>query len=349
MSGEVKITDSFEYDVSSDAYFSKSNNDMKKSIDDMSVQLKGTVGKGIFLSDVNVTADYKKESKVSEYADSSGIAFSDISIDINTYPKFVFKAEKINIFSVNNNVLQEVALNKSQAEVDMMTKDGININIDSELFGGKILANININRKNKENVSNAIINFKEVDISKIDGLSYDFSKLEGKLNSRISITNYPNLAIQGDLDINDGYLTNTIFLDWLSEYFDIPGIKSIEGYDLGIKFNINKKSLDIFYVKLASKKIGLDGYFKLREYAKVSSEFRLGFDRNTMKESKRFRSLLKRIKDDRQLVAFDFRLLGDINKINFQWMQSEFKEAATGVIPKFIKRKIERKIEKAIK
>ncbi|MBU0469252.1 MAG: hypothetical protein KJ736_09380, partial [Candidatus Omnitrophica bacterium] len=183
----------------------------------------------------------------------------------------------------------------------------------------------------------------------IEGLSYDFSKLEGKVNSNIILTNYPKLDIRGDIDIHDGFLTNTVFLDWLSEYFDLSSVRSVEGYDVVLKFIINDKNFDIYDVNLDSKKINLDGYFKLGEYSNVSSEFRLGFDKDMMKESKRFRSLLKRIKDDRQLVAFDFRLLGGLSNINFQWMQSDFKEAATGVIPSFIKRKIEKKIEKAIK
>lgn len=349
LSGEVQVSDALGYDISSVAYFSKSNNGMKKSISELSINLKGQVRKGVLQGDVNAAVSYEESSELNKYVGSSGISFSNVSTDLNTYPKYSLNAERVALFFEKNRIVQEIIFNRSKAEIDLAYKDGKNINIDSELFGGKVLANININQENQLNVTNAIINFKELDISKINGLLYDFSILKGKVNSRISFTDYPGLDVKGDLDIRDGYLTNAGFLDWLSEYFDIAGVRSIEGYGLGLQFRINKNSLDIYDVMIDSKKINLNGYFKIREYANVSSEFRMEFDKEMMKESKRFRSLLKRIKDDRQLVAFDFRLLGDINKINFQWMQSEFKEAATGVIPNFIKRKIERNIEKAIK
>ncbi|MBU1995529.1 MAG: AsmA-like C-terminal region-containing protein [Candidatus Omnitrophica bacterium] len=349
MSGEIEIADSIKYDLSSIVNVFKSNNDLKGNVKDIVLQSKGYVSGGILKSDLNVVVNYGENSNIKEYIDSSGISIYEIFADLNSYPAYVFKAKNINLYSAKYAFIQEVVFNEPKIEIDLMDKDEKIINIDAELFGGKVEVKINVSKKEKKNTTRALIDFKDVDIGKIEGLSYDFSKLEGKVNSNIILTNYPKLDIRGDIDIHDGFLTNTVFLDWLSEYFDLSSVRSVEGYDVVLKFIINDKNFDIYDVNLDSKKINLDGYFKLGEYSNVSSEFRLGFDKDMMKESKRFRSLLKRIKDDRQLVAFDFRLLGGLSNINFQWMQSDFKEAATGVIPSFIKRKIEKKIEKAIK
>ena len=349
MSGEVEIADSLNYDISSIAYFYKSNNDWKDNVQDMSLNLTGSLTHGILNADINLALNYEEYSGIRGYMDSTGISFSDVFADLNNHSKYSFKAKKINVYFLKDTVIQEAQFNDPKIYIDLVDKDKKTINIDAKIFGGKIESNITVNTKDKKNISNAQISLKEVDINKIDGMLYDFSILKGKINSNMNITNYPDFDINGALEVHDGYLANASFLDWLADYFDMSSVRAVEGYNVNLKFIINETNFDIYDVNLDSKKIILDGYFKLREYSNVSSDFKLGFDKDMMKESKRFRSLLKRIKDDRQFIPFEFRLLGAINKINFQWMQSDFKEAATGVIPDFIKRKIERKIEKAIK
>ena len=46
--------------------------------------------------------------------------------------------------------------------------------------------------------------------------------------------------------------------------------------------------------------------------------------------------------------AFDFKLSGELETMNFLWLESAFKKRLQDAIPGFIERKIERDIEKAI-
>ncbi|MBU0468540.1 MAG: hypothetical protein KJ736_05690, partial [Candidatus Omnitrophica bacterium] len=172
MSGEIEIADSIKYDLSSIVNVFKSNNDLKGNVKDIVLQSKGYVSGGILKSDLNVVVNYGENSNIKEYIDSSGISIYEIFADLNSYPAYVFKAKNINLYSAKYAFIQEVVFNEPKIEIDLMDKDEKIINIDAELFGGKVEVKINVSKKEKKNTTRALIDFKDVDIGKIEGLSY---------------------------------------------------------------------------------------------------------------------------------------------------------------------------------
>ena len=71
--------------------------------------------------------------------------------------------------------------------------------------------------------------------------------------------------------------------------------------------------------------------------------------REILKDSPKFKSLLRILGEDVQSIAFDFQLSGLFDAMNFKWLETDFKRGLKGAIPSFMERGIERRIERAIK
>lgn len=172
--------------------------------------------------------------------------------------------------------------------------------------------------------------------------------LAGKFSCALDYINYPSPRLQGEATIKNGYLDNINFFVWLSDFFKIPELKGFNFNNLFLEFESTKKSTSFQNVKLEADKILMEGNFNIKENDLVSSNVSLLLPRAVLATSPKFNLLLALISKQTDSLSFDFQLSGVYNALNFKWMESEFKQKIKRMLPGFIERDIERKIEKAI-
>lgn len=189
---------------------------------------------------------------------------------------------------------------------------------------------------------------KKVSANELKSLSVYFSKVEGLLDSRLHYQNYPQSNLNGVMNIANGRLNDFEFFKWLADFFGMPSLSLISFNRLSADFLVDDTIAKLDNINLESSDVGLRGYFGISASDLVSSVILLRLSKNTIKESAKFKPLIRLLRDDFSSLEFDFKLSGLSNAMNFKWLKSDFKKKIQDAIPGFVERAIERKVEDAI-
>ena len=160
--------------------------------------------------------------------------------------------------------------------------------------------------------------------------------------------NDPNLDLWGRVSVQKGSLDNFEFFKWLAELFDIPDLVKVDFQKASSNFSVNAKGAGLQQINLESTDVLINGDFGLGEHDLVSSQLALTFSRQLLEESPKFTSLLRLVGGDMTEFCFEFQLSGILDKMNFRWRQSDFKNRLQKAIPGFMERRIDKNIEDAI-
>ena len=155
--------------------------------------------------------------------------------------------------------------------------------------------------------------------------------------------------LNGNITIHDGRLNDFEFFKWLADFFSLPSLYKINFDTLSMDFFVDDNGARLDKINLDSEEITLDGYFRQYKNNLVASKISLGLPKELLASSPKFAPLLRILGGDFKLLQFDFQLSGILNAMNFKWLESDFKLKLQDSIPNFIEKKIERKIEAAIK
>lgn len=192
------------------------------------------------------------------------------------------------------------------------------------------------------------IGIKKVSVDRIvPALSY-LSPFSGKLAAAVYVRNWPESNFSGKAFLNRGSVENLKFLGWFEQFFGSQMFKRIDFENLSMKFLINDKRSDFKAIKLEGKNINLAGDFSLHEKDLVSGKFFMSLSRDLLKDSEKFKPLLRIIGQDMPVIDFDFQLSGLSGAMNFKWLESDFKKRLEKTLPGFVERGIEKKVEEAI-
>jgi hypothetical protein len=148
--------------------------------------------------------------------------------------------------------------------------------------------------------------------------------------------------------IRKGYIMNFEFFKWLADFFNLPSLKRVDFGRATTNFTVNEKGASLLKMRLESQDVNVKGYFGLGQDSMVSSKLFLSLSRRKLKESPKFTPVLRLVSPELNSLSFDFQLSGNLNTMNFQWLESTFKNELQDAIPGFIQRKIERTVEEAI-
>lgn len=143
-------------------------------------------------------------------------------------------------------------------------------------------------------------------------------------------------------------MDNFEFFKWLAQLFDIPRLKRIDFERASSHFLVNAKGAGLQKMDLKSQDVDLKGDFILGPRDLVSSQLALMFTRGLLESSPKFTPLLRLVGKDLVSFYFEFQLSGILHKMNFLWLQSDFKNRLQKAIPGFIERRIDKNIEEAI-
>ncbi len=185
--------------------------------------------------------------------------------------------------------------------------------------------------------------------NRLASLLVHLSKIEGKATSQIHFRNFPRTSLNGNITIHDGRLNDFEFFKWLADFFSLPSLYKINFDTLSMDFFVDDNGARLDKINLDSEEITLDGYFRQYKNNLVASKISLGLPKELLASSPKFAPLLRILGGDFKLLQFDFQLSGILNAMNFKWLESDFKLKLQDSIPNFIEKKIERKIEAAIK
>ena len=261
-----------------------------------------------------------------------------------------YKADKVYNFSLSNfNLL-----------FDLMSKDIKIALFNSDLYDGRLDGQVFMDISDKPpktrcrlNVENVSANEMETVLLSLFGayrkLQAKFTgKIDGKFACNLAYDSFPKSQIDGNIEIKNGYLENVRFFVWLSEFFNIESLKRVDFANISLNFKVNDEIALLEDIDLSSNEINLAGNFVLKNNEMLSSQLSISLARELLSQSSKFQLLLALMKNDTAAVNFAFQLSGLYKSPNFKWLESDFKDKIKKMLPGFMERGIEKKIERAI-
>ncbi len=173
-------------------------------------------------------------------------------------------------------------------------------------------------------------------------------RIDGKFTCDLDYVNYPAPRLKGETIIKDGYLDNVKFFVWLGECFGLPELKRINFSELCVQFESTPEATLFNNIKLQAERIFLEGNFLLKSNEFVSSKISIVLRRELLRTSPKFSLLLALMGKKEEYFNFDFQLSGVYRALNFKWQKSVFKEKLRRMLPGFMERGLERKVERAL-
>ena len=189
---------------------------------------------------------------------------------------------------------------------------------------------------------------KGVSADNLKSVLIHFAKVHGKLSAELNFTNKNRIFTNGSMHIKNGFLENFDFFKWLADTFSIPGLRKINFSSASSDFYINELNCGLSNMDLEAPKLKLQGYFDLDNNDLVHSKILLSMDKQLLRESPKFIRLLNVLGKHAPDFQFNFQLSGYLERMNFLWLKSDFKEAIQSAIPGFVQRNIEREVEKTM-
>ena len=256
---------------------------------------------------------------------------------------FEIRYDKMEISYMAEKILYNIAINNFESSINLKDRS---FKFDSAFYDGALSGEgkIDITDEGLKNYLN--LRIKNVNVNKLGYLSQDFSNVYGRLNSKIYCTNYPNTSIRGAIVIDNGHLDNLSFFVWLSDFFKIPDLTTVEFNYLTAQFFINERLKRLEKIQLDSKDVILKGHFNVGADNLVSSILSLGLSKETLQTSSKFRPLLRLIEKDVTFLNFEFQLSGLFSSMNFKWLESNFKQKLQQLLPHRLEKQLQEEIEK---
>jgi len=173
-------------------------------------------------------------------------------------------------------------------------------------------------------------------------------RIDGQFTCDLDYVNHPVPRLKGQATIEDGYLDNVKFFVWLGEFFGLPDLSRVNFSELSVQFELTPEASLLKNIKLKAEKVMLEGNFLLNSNEFVTSNISIVLAREYLKTSGKFNMLFALMDKKTQYLNFDFQLSGIYKTLNFKWQKSAFKQRLRKILPGFIERGLERKVERAI-
>lgn len=261
---------------------------------------------------------------------------------------FQISASVLNLFSKTSANLYAVDLTDLKCTAYQFDNGIKPIRFSAQFYGGRLDGRAKIEMRDFFPVISAAVRVKDVDANKLENLLIHFSKVRGQLSSQIFFINYPQLIFNGTAYLHEGYLNDFEFLKWLAKLFNLPSLKRIAFHKASSNFIADKNGAGMYNMRLDSENLKIDGLFKLKEADMVTSRISLSIRKKLLRESAKFNALLNFLDTKQDWIKFNFQLSGNLHKMNFQWLKSDFKDELQRGVPNFVQRNLEKKLESMI-
>ncbi len=342
--GRIVWDQGLHFSLQGSAAFSKLQNGGFKNLQKISSQFDGYVKEKNLQGNGSVEIFLTKDEQASFPLTNITFAFQNLQTLFHQYPKIRFHLDTAQLSFLVGQKWHKLGLNHLMAVLNMQNKRYQSLHFSTPFYDGTAEGRLWMDTAGFFPRLTSRVKLFNVNSMPLNNLLIPFADVQGPLSSQIFFKNYPDLNFNGYVQFKEGTIKNFQFFDWLAKYFDLPSLQTNPFKEFNIQFTSNTKLIELTSIKLVSKNLQMQGYFKIRKNNRVSSALSVNLSRNLMAESPRLKPLLARLKN-RRTFPFDFQLSGRLEKMNFQWKDSELKREIQAKIPNFIERRIERKIE----
>ncbi|MFH1413596.1 MAG: hypothetical protein ABIG56_01970 [Candidatus Omnitrophota bacterium] len=322
-----------------------SEEDIKKL--DLSIQ--GSLEESVFNGDSFFSLNFVKKKNIRTPLEKVELGLKDLALDFSRYPQPTMSAGEVDLLCRTESNSYKLFLQDLLVALDLRDAGLKSFELDSSFYDGSLTGDGKIDIKRFPPRINSSLMIENASAHKLDQLLKYFAKVDGKMASSMTFSNYPGLGLNGSVNIRGGYLNKMDFFEWLSGFFDLPSLSVVDFRDARFNFSIDSKGVSMQDLALDAKDVNLNGYFSIAENGLVASKLSLVLTKDLMEESSKLTPLLNILRrEDFKSLTFDFQLSGNFESMNFQWLRSELKSKLQHLIPDFIERKLQRNIESAI-
>ncbi|TBR18084.1 hypothetical protein EPO66_01670 [bacterium] len=269
----------------------------------------------------------------------------ELDFSMQESPLLKLSANKLGFFCKTTANEYKINLDNLMLEFYKLTPRTKLIKFRSKFYDGNVEGNGKIEIRSFSPVITALLRIKKAESNKLGGILEHFNKIHGKLGSQMYFASYPQMTLKGSLDIQGGYIEDFEFFKWLADLFNLPSLRKIGFTKAGSDFLVNEEGASLIRMNMDSPDVKLNGNFKLGENNMAKSNISLSFSRPLLATSRKFTPLLRLLENKFEFLNFDFQMSGNLDRMNFQWLKSDFRDKVSQAIPGFMERKIERDIE----
>ncbi len=182
-----------------------------------------------------------------------------------------------------------------------------------------------------------------VSVPRLVSLLPFFTGIDAKFSGVLNYAWQESSCLKGKLSAPSGVLRDFQFFSWLANTFDLPSLKNVAFDALTFSFFVDDKTAKLENIHLKSRQAVLDGYYGVVDNM-VASRISLTLPREVVAQSAKFAPLAKLL-GELEVFTFDFQLSGPAQAPNFKLLDSEFKSRLQRVVPNFVQRGLEKKVE----
>lgn len=316
------------------------------NLHEVNLEIGGNLENDTFSGNALLNLTKERQGKIS--TDRAQIKFDKLALLLNQdlQPSFQLKAGSL-IYNSGNDI-NAVTLNDLMLNLNLGDERYKFIEYNSLFYGGRLEGKGRIDAWILPLRNLFTLKIEHADASRLGDISDYFSNISGDLCSEMYYRNFPSPILNGEILIDNGRLEDQEFFNWLADFFNLPSLKKIDFEKITIQFSLTPSTQAFKSIRIYSNAVDLNGYYRLDKDGLVSSQLSLGLERGLLKNSTKFRPLLRILGKDAPDLRFDFQLSGTHKALNFQWLESDFKKRLRDSIPDFIERKIEKTVEEIL-
>jgi hypothetical protein len=347
LNGRLNFTDALALDLACSIENPPLGGLMMKNFEKADFKIRGDMKNNGFNGEGDVQIDLFAYPHSNVGVEKITGEFKGMRVDFDAYSRLCLYLQKgVGAFWTNNNE-HRISFQDWRVICNFLQPKFKIIQTEASLYGGILQARgwVDTTRSAK---TNAVCLLSDLDANQLDELLIHFSKVQGRLFSNLRLSLGSELNIDGEIDIKKGRLQNFDFFNWMADSFELPSLKEIEFKKTAMGFSVNHESAGLNKIQLEAEDLSLDGYFYIDKKGLVASKLAMGFPKDFLQTSPKLRRIVNIFDEQVHQVIFDFQLSGNQHAMNFQWLDSEHKRKIQEIIPDFIERIIERRVNKAM-
>ena len=353
LTGKVNFTldQPLELDLLYSTSFSQLKNWTAESptLKKIDIALKGSLKDSVFKGNSNIKFDFlKKNSESNLPLEDFTASLQGLDFSFKQFPSLTASVKGLDIFCRTDTRDYEVGLQYLGLAMDLKNPLVKFAEFESRFYDGGLKGRVWLDMSSAPPHITSFLRIENASANKLQGIVEHFSKVHGQISGQMRFRNFPELNLKGGLVVNQGYIENFEFLKWLAGFFDLPSVRKIEFPQAVLNFSADPEGVGLSNIRLDSSDIDIGGGFHLGTNDMVNSKLSLTCSRHLLQSSVKFRPLLRLVSKQTDELTFEFRLSGNLHKMNFLWLESDFKRKLRDAIPGFMERSVERKIEESL-
>ncbi|MFH1414123.1 MAG: hypothetical protein ABIG56_04690 [Candidatus Omnitrophota bacterium] len=349
LKGDFIFSQPLSLDLTLSSYPGKIDELSGEDIKKLDLSIKGSLEEQVFNGDSSFSLNFVKKKNIRTPLEKVKLSLKNLALDFTRYPQPTMNAGEIDLLCLTESNSYKLFLQNLRVNMDLRDEFLKSFELNSSFYGGNLNGEGKINIKRFPPRITSSLTIENASAHKLDELLKYFAKVDGKMSSSMTFSNYPRLGLNGFVNIRGGYLNKLDFFEWLSGFFDLPSLSVVDFRNSSFNFSIDSKGVSMHDLELDAEDVNLNGYFSIAENGLVASKLSLALTKDLMEESSKLTPLLNILRrEDFESLTFDFQLSGNFESMNFQWLRSELKSKLQHLIPDFVERKLQRNIESAI-